>query len=151
VAGSSGGGKSTLATAIVERVLERGYQRCVVDPEGDYEDFPDLLHLGGVEHALTMDEVAAILAAPDRSVAVNLLAVEIDERPRYTQSLLRMVFELRARFGRPHWLVFDEAHHLFPHDWDAGASLPSELFNAMLVTVDPRSVAPALLAAVQTC
>jgi hypothetical protein len=54
-------------------VLERGYQRCVVDPEGDYEDFPSLLQLGGVEHAPTVAEVATILAASHPIWLISLL------------------------------------------------------------------------------
>src|SRR5690606_25037427 len=36
LAGQSGGGKSTFATGFLERAAERGYQYCVIDPEGDY-------------------------------------------------------------------------------------------------------------------
>ena len=36
IAGLSGGGKSTLATALLERILADGFQVCVFDPEGDY-------------------------------------------------------------------------------------------------------------------
>jgi phosphoglycolate phosphatase (TIGR01487 family) len=39
LAGTSGGGKSTLATGILERLYEQGYQFCLIDPEGDYESF----------------------------------------------------------------------------------------------------------------
>src|SRR5205814_1103725 len=39
VAGLSGGGKSTLATAMLERFIGRAFQVCVFDPEGDYADF----------------------------------------------------------------------------------------------------------------
>lgn len=34
LAGTSGSGKSTLATGLLERLGERGYQLCVIDPEG---------------------------------------------------------------------------------------------------------------------
>ena len=36
IAGPSGSGKSTLTTGIVERLIEKDYQVCIVDPEGDY-------------------------------------------------------------------------------------------------------------------
>jgi hydroxymethylpyrimidine pyrophosphatase-like HAD family hydrolase len=38
IAGSSGIGKSTLATALTERMAERGFEFCVLDPEGDYDE-----------------------------------------------------------------------------------------------------------------
>ncbi len=34
IAGTSGGGKSTIATGLLERIAERGFQFCVIDPEG---------------------------------------------------------------------------------------------------------------------
>jgi len=37
IAGSSGIGKSTLATALTERFVESGFQFCIFDPEGDYD------------------------------------------------------------------------------------------------------------------
>ena len=39
-AGSSGGGKSTVATALIEALTARGYQTCIIDPEGDLRDIP---------------------------------------------------------------------------------------------------------------
>ncbi len=36
VAGTSGGGKTTLTAAFMEVLLQHGYQFCMVDPEGDY-------------------------------------------------------------------------------------------------------------------
>ena len=55
LAGTSGSGKSTLATGLLERLGERGYQLCVIDPEGDYESFPQAIVLG------TAQEVPASL------------------------------------------------------------------------------------------
>ena len=48
LAGTSGSGKSTLATGILERLGQQGYQFCVIDPEGDYEGFPEAIVLGTV-------------------------------------------------------------------------------------------------------
>jgi adenylylsulfate kinase-like enzyme len=39
IAGMSGGGKSTVATGLLERTQEHGFQFCVIDPEGDYAEF----------------------------------------------------------------------------------------------------------------
>jgi phosphoglycolate phosphatase (TIGR01487 family) len=39
ICGSSGGGKSTVATALLERIVARDFQVCVFDPEGDYSEF----------------------------------------------------------------------------------------------------------------
>src|ERR1700730_4654877 len=39
VAGPSGGGKSTTVSALLERLIQRPYQVCLIDPEGDYDEF----------------------------------------------------------------------------------------------------------------
>src|SRR5262249_42054858 len=38
VAGPSGSGKSSTTTGLLERLAEAGYQFCVIDPEGDYDN-----------------------------------------------------------------------------------------------------------------
>src|SRR5690606_39381842 len=42
----SGGGKSTLVTGVLERLVEREFQFCVIDPEGDYAELEDAVVLG---------------------------------------------------------------------------------------------------------
>jgi hypothetical protein len=53
---------------------------------------------------------------------------------------------MRARTGRPHWLVIDEAHHLLPST--SGPDLrgvPQQLGETVLITVYPDSVARSIL------
>ena len=47
IAGTSGAGKSTVATGILERLADQGYQFCLIDPEGDYEHFERAIVVGG--------------------------------------------------------------------------------------------------------
>jgi adenylylsulfate kinase-like enzyme len=46
IAGPSETGKSTIATAILEQLIQRRYQFCLIDPEGDYAHFEDAIVLG---------------------------------------------------------------------------------------------------------
>ncbi len=56
---------------------------------------------------------------------------------------------MRARTGRPHWIVIDETHHLMPTTWHPTTlTLPQRLEGIILITVHPASVALALLNAV---
>src|SRR6185295_8242810 len=66
VAGTSGGGKSTVISGLIERLGERGYQHCVVDPEGDYTSYEGGVVLGDAQHAPTPHEVMDVLAVADR-------------------------------------------------------------------------------------
>jgi hydroxymethylpyrimidine pyrophosphatase-like HAD family hydrolase len=151
IAGPSGSGKSTAATSFLEQLLEQKYQFCILDPEGDYEAFEGAVTLGNSRQAPAADEVLRLLANPDTNVAVNLIGLPLADRPSFFQTLLPHLLELRVRTGRPHWLVVDEAHHLFPASWQpTSSSLPQELDRLVLITVHPDHVSAALLAQVET-
>jgi hypothetical protein len=144
VAGSSGAGKSMLATALMERLVEGGRQLCVVDPEGDYEAFTPATTIGGVERAPTEDEALALLRQPQVNAVINLLGIALHDRPGFFASLAGHLEAMRAKVGRPHWLVLDEAHHLVPadapefaHDWR----------GTLALTVEPGGIATHVLAA----
>ncbi|MBV9276598.1 MAG: HAD-IIB family hydrolase [Candidatus Eremiobacteraeota bacterium] len=148
IAGRSGGGKSTVAFMMIERLIEAKYQLFVVDPEGDYDVLKGAIVLGDADHAPSFDEVNEVLERPDESVVVNLLALAMDERTRFFAELLGRIQGLRARYGRPHWIVLDEAHHLLPKGHDIG--MPADLWSLMLLTVDPATLSEEALRAVRT-
>jgi hypothetical protein len=58
--------------------------------------------------------------------------------------LLSQLFEMRARTGRPHWIVIEAADQLA----FGAARRPEDLLGLILVAAKPRDVAPAALAAV---
>ncbi len=151
IAGSSGGGKTTTVTCLLERMSALNFQFCVLDPEGDYADAADTVTLGHPSDPPTVDEVLSALSRPDISAIVNLLAVPLADRPAFLAKLLPELSHLRTETGRPHWIVIDEAHHLLPADWDAAQlSLPRELSGLILVTVHPDQLSKELLGSVET-
>ncbi len=146
VAGPSGGGKSTTVSALLERLIESHYQVCLIDPEGDYDDFEQFVTLGGPERIPATTEILEVLKRPERSLSINLLGVPVSDRPAYFLSLLPSLQELHARTGRPHWLVIDEAHHLLPVASPSLAStIPKEFASLLLITVHPDHVSPLIL------
>ncbi|MBV8507645.1 MAG: HAD-IIB family hydrolase [Alphaproteobacteria bacterium] len=149
IAGTSGGGKSTAAAGLIEKINERGFQLCVIDPEGDYADLDDALVLGDAKSPPRLPEIVELLGKPEQNVVINLLGIDTAERPRFLAELLPALLRLRAESARPHWLVIDEAHHLLPAGWN-GASmiLPQEFAAAILITVDPEHVAVEALHAI---
>lgn len=147
IAGPSGCGKSTFTAGIVERLIDKDYQVCIVDPEGDYGTLRDVVALGSQARAPSVGEVLAILEDPKINLSVNLLGIPLDDRPAFFAQLIPTLQAMRARTGRPHWLVLDEAHHMLPDTWGhAGSVLPLRLQETILVTVHPDHVAPAILA-----
>jgi hydroxymethylpyrimidine pyrophosphatase-like HAD family hydrolase len=151
VAGTSGSGKSTFATSFLERLIEREYQFCIIDPEGDYQNFEGAMVLGEVTQAPSVNEICDFLKKSMQNAVINLLGVAIDHRPAFFRELLPALLKLRLETGRPHWIVVDEAHHVLPSDWaPTSAAVPQESHGLMLITVHPERVAPAILASVDT-
>ncbi len=148
VAGTAGGGKSTFATSVLERLVDTRRQFCIVDPEGDYPSLEGAVVLGDRMRVPAVDEVLDLLEKPERNGVVDLLGVELDGRPAFFEALFPRLVEMRSRTGRPHWIVLDEAHHLLPASADAAQVLPRGVQGLMLLTVHPDRVAPALLSAV---
>jgi hydroxymethylpyrimidine pyrophosphatase-like HAD family hydrolase len=146
IAGPSGGGKSTTVAAIAERLVEKKYQVCLFDPEGDYDEFERFVTLGGPQRVPGASEVLEVLNTVEHSLSINLLGVPLADRPSLFLSLLSRVQELRATTGRPHWIIIDEAHHLLPATLDsASLTIPKDLSTFALVTVHPDQVARAIL------
>ena len=133
-------------SGVLEQLVERAYQFCLVDPEGDYDGFTDALSFGTAKEAPDAKAVVRALESPDQRVVVNLLGVSLDDRPSFLAGLLPHIQHLRNRTGRPHWLIVDEAHHLLPTSWSpVEGSLPRVLENTIFITVHPEQIAgPAL-------
>ncbi len=150
LAGSSGGGKSTTATSIVERLLEQKYQFCVIDPEGDYA-IEDAVTLGSHNRVPTIEETLSVLDDPEDNAVINLVGLAFDKRPEFFLSLLTRLQELRCQTGRPHMIIVDEAHHVLPASWaPASMSLPQSPEHMIYITVEPKSVTAPVLSTINT-
>jgi HAD superfamily hydrolase (TIGR01484 family) len=136
--GTSGSGKSTLTTGFLERLAEKKYTFCLIDPEGDYETFGEAVSMGTPTRPPSVEEIVQLLDKPHTSCVANIVGLPIADRPGFFASLAPRLQELRARSGRPHWIVIDEAHHLLPAEWQPGPlALPEKLSGVWQVTVHP--------------
>jgi len=143
VCGASASGKSTVARRIVESLQQLSYQFCIIDPEGDYEEQPDAVVVGKPDAEPRREEVVQLLEDYGVNGVVCMTGVPISDRPRHFSALLADILQLRLRYGRPHWLVIDEAHHLLPAEWEPpNTVLPETLVNVLLVTVHPELLSP---------
>jgi hydroxymethylpyrimidine pyrophosphatase-like HAD family hydrolase len=144
--GTSGSGKSTLTSALLEQLCEKNYQFCLIDPEGDYHALPGAVVVGNEQQAPSADQVLELLTTHETRVIVNLLGIKLVERPAFFTELFARLTEYRARFGRPHWIIVDEAHHMLP---EGDVALPEFVAHPpsglLLVTVHPEHVARAML------
>jgi HAD superfamily hydrolase (TIGR01484 family) len=151
LAGTSGSGKSTVATGILERLSQRGYQFCVVDPEGDYEAFTEAVILGTGQRGPSVQEIFTAVDKPDNSVVVNLVGLPLQDRPSFFLGLVPRLQELRAKTGRPHWILVDETHHLLPADWNPASLVLAQKLSCMIyVTVHPEQIERSVLKTIDT-
>lgn len=146
VAGASASGKSSLIAGVLEQLSESDYQFCLIDPEGDYDNFGEALSFGSAKERPDPALVVKALENPKQSIIVNLMGVSVRERPEVFSTLLPKILELRTRVARPHWLIIDEAHHLMPEAWSpATSTVPQVLGGLILVTVHPEHISSAAL------
>ena len=151
ITGESGAGKSTTVSALLERMRDEDYQFCVIDPEGDYSELEETVPVGDPKHEPNIEQVISLLEKPNVSTIVNLLAINPSERPAFFASFMAELSKFRAKTGRPHWLIVDEAHHCIPVEWQAAAlTLPQDMPATIAVTVHPESVALPFLELVTT-
>lgn len=123
----------------------------MIDPEGDYDVLEDAAVLGSPDRAPSVDECMQLLAKPDQNAVINLVGLDLSERPAFFMTLFARVRDLRARTGRPHWLIVDEVHHVLPADWQpAELNLPQELDGVLMISVTPSAVAEMALQLVES-
>jgi hydroxymethylpyrimidine pyrophosphatase-like HAD family hydrolase len=151
ISGDPRSGKSWLAGLVLERLLEREYSVCVIDPEGDYGEFdprPRLMVLGRHLPLPAANVVASIVRDEPGSFVLDLAALPHGEKLAYVSTVLCGLEALRARTGLPHWTVIDEAHYFFHASSPCRLALESRTGHYVFVTYRPSLVADAVHAAV---
>ncbi len=157
--GASGSGKSWLAGLLVEELLNKGYQVCLIDPEGDYRSLalsPRVLFLGGEQAPLAaVSDVINLSEWHSISLVVDLSSAEPEQQYAYTLELLRAMRGFRARRGRPHWLLLDEVQNFCPPEGNELSELLLAIMRESkgcgLVSYRPSLLPQALLDAIDPC
>ena len=146
IIGPSGSGKSTTTAGIVERLIAQECQVCIVDPEGDYGASQGVVTIGDRHHTVGINEILSLLEDPKINLNVNLLGIQLADRPAFFGQLFPNLRALRIRTGRPHWTILDEAHHMLPPDWGhLQDALPDTFGETVLVTLQADHLPPVVL------
>ena len=111
-------------SGLLERLTARGYNFCVVDPEGAYAVLDHALAIGNVTQAPALEDARQLLNTYDTNVVVSLEGVPIDARADFFAVLMKCILETRSRTGRPHWLVINEFPQLFRMSAGGSARAP---------------------------
>ena len=121
--------------------MEKRFEFCVLDPEGDYDELEHAVSLGDADAAPSCEEALKLLDRAGTNVVINTQALDAAERPGFFAELMPQIATLRARTGRPHWLLIDEAHHLLPQArGGVGNVLPEQNPATIFITVHPEAV-----------
>lgn len=151
LSGVSGAGKSTFTLAIMESLVNKGYQFCLLDPEGDYLELPGAVVVGSETVLPTLEEIIELLKNPEQNVVICTLSVPLPDRPAFFIKLMPLLNTLRRDYGHPHWILLDEAHHLLPPEMpESDHVLPATLVNFMLITTSPHALSAAILSHIGT-
>lgn len=141
VSGTSGCGKTTLAAAFLENLVEKQYQFCLIDPEGDYINLDGALTIGDNRQSPSIDEIIQVLTLPNENAVVCMLAVAFKDRPQFFKQLLAELTVLRHNTGHPHFIVMDECHHLMPcQNPEPYYGIPDDFNNFMIITTRPELI-----------
>lgn len=137
IIGGSGSGKSRFTTALVERMIDKSFDVCLLDPEGEYETLDRVVAIGDEMQAGSIDEALRLLSK-GMSVALGTVAINLDQRQCLFERLLPRIEALRKTTGRPHWVVADEAHHYLPSLCNATREIVGRApAGLVLATIDP--------------
>jgi hydroxymethylpyrimidine pyrophosphatase-like HAD family hydrolase len=151
VTGPRGGGKSSLAAALLDRLAASRYQFCIVDPDGSYEQLAHATEIGQGQEQLDLEAVIQLLSKPNQNAHVSLASVPAAARQPKFADLIVELERLRVRTGRPHWLLVDDAEHLLPSDLpEESLPLPPKFDRIVLITETPRQLSRRALAQVDT-
>jgi hypothetical protein len=146
ITGARGGGKSSLAAALIDRLAKQKYQFCVVDPDGSYEALEHATSIGQQQESLDLNAVVHLLQKPNQNAHVSLAHVAVEERRNVFLKLVAALERLQEMTGRPHWLIVDDAEHLLPvGSPQEELPLPADLNRVALITEAPRQLSTAAL------
>jgi HAD superfamily hydrolase (TIGR01484 family) len=138
LSGVSGAGKTTFTLAIIESLLRKSYQFCLIDPEGDYLNLEGTLVIGNETSIPPVEELIPLLKEPEQNLVICILSIPLVERPVFFAKFLMAFSKLRHDLGHPHWLLLDEAHHLIPAAAGPDAHpLPEDFQNFILISTSP--------------
>ena len=101
IAGVSGAGKSTIAMGLLERLAGRGFQFCVIDPEGDYAEVNEAVSIGDAEREARSEEAIELLRQSKANVVINFIGISLSDWPRRFAEAFSHLGRLRAETARP--------------------------------------------------
>lgn len=125
--------------SLVTALATRGYSICLIGPPGPLREAAAATRVGTGRRPPSPEEVVQLLEAVDESACVELAGLAPSERGAFLASLLPGLASLRARLGRPHWIITD-ASPGFLGDGAGAYALGAPYPAAAVLTDAPQSL-----------
>jgi hydroxymethylpyrimidine pyrophosphatase-like HAD family hydrolase len=149
IAGPVGSGKSALARALMAAMRKAGFQYCAIDSKGSHVGATDTAAIGGAKPS-RIDETVNLLRAGGPGLVINAQGFELADGPAFLDDFVPEALELRARCGRPHWLVIDDVGELLQESGSsAGRALPPQVSATVYIAAEVSRLPDELLRAVR--
>ena len=142
ITGRSKSGKSYVAGALAEHLIEQGYSVCIIDPEGDYASLGELhgvQRLGEPGRCPDIAQIRRLITHHFSSVIVDMSLLDSRQHATCTKELLEQLSEDREATGLPHWIIIDEAHHTLDLPSRMVAELAGGQKGYCFITYQPKS------------
>jgi hydroxymethylpyrimidine pyrophosphatase-like HAD family hydrolase len=147
ISGDPRSGKSWFAGLVAERLSDRGYRLCIIDPEGDYSALgrrPRMLVLGRDLPLPDPTVLPNVLRDDPVSLVVNLACLSQAEKVAYVERALPALAAARAVSGVPHWIMVDEAHYFLNERAPLARRYECRTGSYVFVTYRPSLLASAI-------
>jgi hypothetical protein len=131
---------------MLQRLAAEGYQFCAIDTDGECAGLPETIVLGSPGRPPAVADVFTAMHKHGSNIVVDVEAVPRPARPWFLGELLGGIRELRAGFGRPHWIVVDQLEEMLGNGETGPEYLADPASGAVYVTEDAHRLAPAVLA-----
>jgi hypothetical protein len=146
VLGAESSQRSAFASTLMERVAAQRYTFCLIDVTGQYGRIGEAVSLGTATRPPTTNEAVKLLQSADKSGVINLAGLPVADQRPFLEQLMPGISELRARLGRPHWLVIDDTQRLLPAQASRKGGVTIRNSESLLhITARPAQVAREVL------
>jgi hypothetical protein len=137
-------------SALLDQAKEGRMDVVVIDPEGEFDKIPGTIALGDAKAAPILSNLDQLLEKPALVPVLNLIGVSLPDRAAFTADIMPRLVDICHRYGRPHWIILDEAHHLFAPALTTSSPILNIGSGLLFVTSVPSQFPDRLLDAIDT-
>jgi hypothetical protein len=147
VSGPDDAGRALVCNRLLEQLLSRDYQCCVIGAERTVQEATPggMMNWGDAHEVPRLTDILAALEHPTLSVNINLAALSMETRPVFVDALLLQLQALHERVGRPHCILIHQAHRFLVGSQAAAATARLSEVTMIYSSAEPEQLPPHVL------